>query len=186
MTFSTSGPSVAPRRTGWAWIPLAVLAVTLAACGTNDCGAGANCVVEPDAAASADRAEPDAHGDVSAMDAFDVPAADAFDAPAAIDVAAMDGPPRCTDDSVCVGGLRCDPSSGRCVACVTDVQCGANRVCEANACVDGCRDDAQCGGSTPRCDPAARRCAVEGTCETPRQGLVEARGCARCACDDRQ
>lgn len=74
-------------------------------------------------------------------------------------------PDRCTNDDVCADPAMpvCDRMSGQCVACTpSDDRCPTGRYCVAgmNRCADGCRDDLDCGGGTPRCDLARHACVA--------------------------
>jgi hypothetical protein len=89
-------------------------------------------------------------------------AKDASDA--APDAPAADGGPRCATDDDCrrdPGGTLCDPTSGRCGACVVGRDtCALGAYCDptSRACEPGCDDDTDCGGGVTRCDLASHRC----------------------------
>lgn len=63
----------------------------------------------------------------------------------------------------------CDPSSARCVECLSDRNCAATtRLCDAatGRCI-ACAADTDCAAPTPYCDDAAARCVecrVDGNC----------------------
>lgn len=50
----------------------------------------------------------------------------------------------------------CQPTTHTCVGCNTTADC-ASGVCQNNTCVQ-CTSDAQCGGTTPRCNQATNTC----------------------------
>jgi|APLak6261678615_1056124.scaffolds.fasta_scaffold03274_2 hypothetical protein len=81
----------------------------------------------------------------------------------------------CTD-----GATYCDTASGQCVPkgrCTSDVQCELGQVCDLTrgSCVEGCRKDGDCPGTSCRCGEVA--CACTGT--TPE----ELARCALGTCD---
>lgn len=89
---------------------------------------------------------------------FDQPASSTTDGGGA-DEAAPVGTPTCTDDTTC-GGLRCQVSSGMCVACVADADCsGALRHCDTaqGICVE-CNNAATDCAEHHICEPETRRC----------------------------
>ncbi len=72
--------------------------------------------------------------------------------------------PPCTGDEACEGALRCDTRSGRCVACVADIDCDDDNPCTLDACdlsacshvvrADGvdCDTDGVCNGGAACAD----------------------------------
>ncbi len=76
--------------------------------------------------------------------------------------------------------LFCDTTSGTCLAkgrCTTDLQCALGQVCDVgtSTCVEGCRTNGDCNGSSCRCGDVA--CACTGT--TPE----ELARCPKGVCD---
>lgn len=53
----------------------------------------------------------------------------------------------------------CDPASHVCVGCLGNTDCPNNGICQMNRCVQ-CLSDAQCGGTTPRCNTATNTCVA--------------------------
>jgi len=77
----------------------------------------------------------------------------------------------CRDDSACAsmdGTNRCDMTSRRCVACVTDAHCPPGALCMGNTCVAGC-------SSTQPC-PMGQTCCGGG-CVNPQTNSAHCGGC---------
>ncbi|PIE19847.1 MAG: hypothetical protein CSA66_02050 [Proteobacteria bacterium] len=71
---------------------------------------------------------------------------------------------RCTLDSECPAGKRCEPSTGLCIApeCTAHGQCGDGLVCRDHRCEPGCLTDHQCAPGERcvdlRCSPVGGDC----------------------------
>lgn len=70
----------------------------------------------------------------------------------------------CKNSLDCDGDQVCDPSSRRCVECVTNDDCPSGLRCGATECRAPCQSDKQCTGQGKLCDPA------NGWCYTPGSG----------------
>lgn len=78
----------------------------------------------------------------------------------------LDAPFSCTANADCAGnpaGPACHRPTGRCVGCVADDDCPADRFCNltTRTCAPGCRGDASCAGDAGagrRCDLGSRAC----------------------------
>ena len=68
---------------------------------------------------------------------------------------------QCSTSADCRDPSRpvCDPSSSTCAGCLSSADCPNNGVCTLQRCVQ-CLSDAQCGGSTPRCNPGTNACVA--------------------------
>ncbi|MBI5498370.1 MAG: hypothetical protein HY904_25435 [Deltaproteobacteria bacterium] len=92
----------------------------------------------------------------------------------------------------CGWPLTCDAATQTCVRCVDDTQCPVGRVCEANDCVPGCRDNPNTcpAGSYCRTDlgPSGQcqaGCTQASDCGDPAQFLCTNNQCIRqCQVDD--
>lgn len=59
----------------------------------------------------------------------------------------------------CGAGLRCNPSDGRCVACLGNADCTAARpFCQAGSCAE-CASDLDCAAPFPVCSATLGACA---------------------------
>jgi hypothetical protein len=97
---------------------------------------------------------------------------------------------KCTAATDCAGrpgGRACDRTSGRCVACATEMDCNdpAKPFCMANQCV-ACQmaGPGACAGATPVCDPGSGRC-VECTdegmhCRNAERAFCRSNVCVGC------
>ncbi len=87
----------------------------------------------------------------------------------------------CETNADCLdSSLFCDTSAGTCLSlgrCTTDLHCALGQVCDTKktTCVDGCRKDGDCPGTSCRCGDAS--CACTGS--TP----AELARCAIGTCD---
>jgi len=64
----------------------------------------------------------------------------------------------CGNSLDCKGGEVCDTARGRCVACVTDADCGTASHCVASLCRKSCLSDKDCVAAKQLCDPATGSC----------------------------
>jgi Cys-rich repeat protein len=79
----------------------------------------------------------------------------------------------CDDAGTCPMMEHCDPASGLCVDCLTDMDCGAKKTCRTSdhTCV-ACLTNADCMPGQA-CDPATNRC-VAPQCIADAQSPAEA------------
>jgi type IV secretory pathway VirB2 component (pilin) len=78
----------------------------------------------------------------------------------------------CTDDSQCNSGEVCNTSTGACVVCLTNSDCGTGKACVANSCIS----DPQ-GKCSARQFPCAYGCDPStGACLTQSGGAQPAKG----------
>lgn len=94
-------------------------------------------------------------------------------------------PPACTTDGECGGTEKCNGSC-RCVACITNADCGAGLVCDARAgvckSVDACFSDTDCTpplicGASGLCEVAPPACASDFDCTLGQQCDVGSGNC---------
>jgi len=64
----------------------------------------------------------------------------------------------CINSLDCKVGEVCDPTRGRCVACVTDTDCMTGSHCVANVCRPSCASDKDCVAMKQLCDFASATC----------------------------
>jgi Cys-rich repeat protein len=70
----------------------------------------------------------------------------------------------CSSDTDCASaGMHCDTTSGQCVQCVADGDCGRGLVCESLQCVASCANGAACPAATPVCRQPGQVCVPCGT-----------------------
>lgn len=76
----------------------------------------------------------------------------------------------CVSDADCKSSSapRCDVASATCVACLaTNDNCGTGQYCDSRTCKPGCKNDADCSGTTPLCNLQTHQCAAcidDGAC----------------------
>lgn len=95
----------------------------------------------------------------------------------------------CMADTDCTeaGKGRCDSTSGQCVACVVDDDCGAGQHCSAatHACVAGCTAAHGCAPDAGACEVDAGmcvECVSDGDCKDASKPHCDAAS-HRCGCD---
>ncbi len=87
-------------------------------------------------------------------------------------------PEGCVTDDDCEGARRC--IEGACVACLGDLDCVDGYICEADECVEGCRDDGNCPeGSYCGAEGCIEGCADDAHC--PEASICVDGGCVDCA-----
>jgi hypothetical protein len=57
----------------------------------------------------------------------------------------------CANDTDCRTGMRCNPTTGTCVACLVDDDCPPEQVCAGGACAEKCSDLHACAGGLACC-----------------------------------
>lgn len=141
------------------WLALGALALVAAGCKTNQL-ANTGCLEDKDCGdpASAYRCEPQTGVCYCRTDAACPGAQFCNTAGFCQDRAGCEKNADCLDPS-----LFCDTTSGQCLAqgrCSTDLQCDLGKVCDTTKalCVDGCRTNGDCPGTSCRCGDVACNC----------------------------